>query len=82
MPIKPRKQFGQHWLRNKNILDRIIQTAQITPDDRILEIGPGKGVLTQRLFADASNLLSVEIDRDLCKYLVNQYGEIDNFSDM
>ena len=79
MAIRPRKKFGQHWLRNKKVLDRIILAAQITDNDRILEIGPGKGVLTEKLFAYAEKLLSVEIDRDLCKYLVNKYGDVDNF---
>ena len=79
MAIRPRKKFGQHWLRNKKVLDRIILAAQISDSDRILEIGPGKGVLTEKLFAYAEKLLSVEIDRDLCKYLVNKYGDVDNF---
>ena len=79
MPIRPRKKFGQHWLRNTNILEKIIFTAQIKPSDRILEIGPGKGVLTQRLCDYAAQVLAVEIDRDLCKNLVSKYGELDNF---
>ena len=79
MPIRPRKKFGQHWLKNKNVLDRIIVTAQINQDDRILEIGPGKGVLTEKILTYADKLLSVEIDRNLCKLLVNKYGDIDNF---
>ena len=79
MPIRPRKKFGQHWLKNKDVLEKIILTAEITNQDRILEIGPGKGVLTEKIFACADKLLSVEIDRDLCKFLVNKYGDIDNF---
>ena len=79
MPIRPRKKFGQHWLKNNNVLEQIILTADIQPEDRILEIGPGKGVLTERLFTRADKLLSIEIDRNLCKYLVNKYGEVDNF---
>ncbi len=79
MAIKARKQFGQHWLKNKNVLEQIIATAQISEKDKILEIGPGKGVLTERLFKFADKLLAVEIDRDLCKFLVNKYGDLDNF---
>ena len=79
MAIRARKRFGQHWLKNKNVLERIILTAEITPSDRILEIGPGKGVLTERLFALANKVLSIEIDRYLCKFLVDKYGEVDNF---
>ena len=79
MAIKPRKKFGQHWLKNPQVLDKIVLAAEIIKDDRILEIGPGKGVLTQRLLSLSERLLAIEIDRDLCKFLVNQYGELDNF---
>lgn len=79
MAIKPRKKFGQHWLRNNKVLSKIVLTAEITKNDRILEIGPGKGVLTEQLFTYADKLLSVEIDRDLCKHLVGKYGDVDNF---
>ena len=79
MPIRPRKKFGQHWLKNKNVLEKIILTAEITNQDRILEIGPGKGALTKHILTYADKLLSVEIDRDLCKFLVNKYGDINNF---
>ena len=77
--FKPRKQFGQHWLRDKNILDRIVEAAKLTSSDRVLEIGPGTGNLTTRLLAKAAALVSVEIDRDLCKKLVRQFGDRDNF---
>lgn len=79
MPIRPRKKFGQHWLKNQSVLENIIDTAEITKQDRILEIGPGKGVLTEKILAYADKLLAVEIDRDLCKYLVNKYGDLENF---
>ncbi|PSB09113.1 16S rRNA (adenine(1518)-N(6)/adenine(1519)-N(6))-dimethyltransferase [Pleurocapsa sp. CCALA 161] len=77
--IRPRKQFGQHWLRDEEILERIIMAAELTKSDRVLEIGPGTGSLTSRLLSMVSALVSVEIDRDLCKKLVHKYGEQDNF---
>lgn len=77
--MKTKKQFGQHWLRNEQVLDRIIQAAKITPTDRILEIGPGTGILTRRLLAAASAVVAVEIDRDLCTLLVKKLGNVDNF---
>ena len=77
--FRPRKQFGQHWLRDENVLDRIVDAAKLTPSDRVLEIGPGTGNLTTRLLAKVAALVSVEIDRDLCKKLVRQFGERDNF---
>jgi 16S rRNA (adenine1518-N6/adenine1519-N6)-dimethyltransferase len=77
--MKTKKQFGQHWLRNEQVLDRIITAAKISPTDRILEIGPGTGILTRRLIPVASAVVAVEIDRDLCALLVKQLGNVDNF---
>ncbi len=77
--MKTKKQFGQHWLRNERVLDRIVTAAQIVPTDRILEIGPGTGILTRRLIDMASAVVAVEIDRDLCALLVKKLGHIDNF---
>lgn len=79
MAIRPRKQFGQHWLKSEKALDQIIIAAELKKSDRILEIGPGLGVLTERIFPYVDKLLAVEIDRDLCKKLVFKYGKIDNF---
>lgn len=77
--MKTKKQFGQHWLRNEQVLDRIITAAKITSTDRILEIGPGTGILTRRLIPAASAVVAVEIDRDLCALLVKKLGNVDNF---
>lgn len=77
--MKTKKQFGQHWLRNERVLDRIVQAANILPSDRILEIGPGTGILTRRLLTAASAVVAVEIDRDLCTLLVKKLGNVDNF---
>lgn len=77
--FRPRKQFGQHWLRDETVLDQIILAGELKQSDRILEIGPGTGALTSRLLSKVSALVSVEIDRDLCKKLVHKYGEFDNF---
>ncbi len=79
MTIRPRKQFGQHWLKSENALNQIIIAAELKRRDRILEIGPGLGVLTERIFPYVDKLLAVEIDRDLCKKLVFKYGKISNF---
>ena len=78
--FRPRKQFGQHWLRDEAVLDRIIIAAElIKGSDRVLEIGPGTGSLTEKLLSQVSALVAVEIDRDLCKKLVHKYGGRDNF---
>lgn len=79
MTHQPRKQFAQHWLKSEKALDRIVKAAEISNSDRILEIGPGKGVLTRRLLPLARSLVAVEIDRDLCKLLVKSLSQIENF---
>ncbi|MGB0561477.1 MAG: 16S rRNA (adenine(1518)-N(6)/adenine(1519)-N(6))-dimethyltransferase RsmA [Spirulinaceae cyanobacterium] len=76
---RPRKRFAQHWLRSEAVLDRIVAAAELNPNDRLLEIGPGKGALTQRLLPGVQALTAVEIDRDLCQKLVRAHGDADNF---
>jgi 16S rRNA (adenine1518-N6/adenine1519-N6)-dimethyltransferase len=77
--IKARKQFGQHWLKNEKVLDCILEASRLKGDDRVLEIGPGTGILTRQLLIYAESLLAVEIDRDLCRKLVKNLGDRPNF---
>lgn len=77
--IRPRKCFGQHWLRSQKILAQILKTAQLQPTDRVLEIGPGKGVLTRQLLSQVASLVAVEIDRDLASYLAKTLANHSNF---
>ena len=75
---KPRKQFAQHWIKSEKALDRIVKAADLS-GSRVLEIGPGTGILTRRLLAAAEAVVAVEIDRDLCLLLAKQLGKKDNF---
>lgn len=77
--MKPRKSFAQHWLRSDKALNSIIKAAELRSEDKVLEIGPGKGVLTQQLLDKVKSLVAVEIDDDLCKLLVNKLGGKENF---
>jgi 16S rRNA (adenine1518-N6/adenine1519-N6)-dimethyltransferase len=79
MTPKARKQFAQHWLRSEKALSRIVAAANLQPSDRVLEIGPGTGILTQRLLPQVQSLVAVEIDRDLCELLVKKLGRTENF---
>jgi 16S rRNA (adenine1518-N6/adenine1519-N6)-dimethyltransferase len=79
MPPQTRKQFGQHWLKSEAALDAIVAAAAVKKGDRLLEIGPGTGILTRRLLLLAQAVLAVEIDRDLCKLLVERLGKQENF---
>ncbi|MGI0488084.1 16S rRNA (adenine(1518)-N(6)/adenine(1519)-N(6))-dimethyltransferase RsmA [Pantanalinema rosaneae CENA516] len=84
---QPRKQFGQHWLRSEKALDKIVAAAELQSGDsatgqrgdRVLEIGPGMGVLTRRLITAAESVIAVEIDRDLCALLAKKLGKQENF---
>jgi 16S rRNA (adenine1518-N6/adenine1519-N6)-dimethyltransferase len=75
----PRKQFAQHWLRSEKALDRIVAAAEISSIDRLWEIGPGTGILTQRLLPLAQAVVAVEIDRDLCQQLAKKLGKVEKF---
>jgi len=79
MTVRPRKQFGQHWLRSEKVLHQIVAAAQIQPGDRLLEIGPGTGILTRQLLPLAAAVVAVEIDRDLCQLLTQKLGQTSNF---
>ncbi len=76
--MPPRKRFGQHWLQSDKILDQIVTAADLKSDEIVLEIGPGKGALTRRLI-DFVKVVAIEIDRDLCQFLVKKLGNNDNF---
>ncbi len=79
MTPRPRKQFGQHWLRSEKALQRILKAAALTPTDRVLEIGPGTGALTRLLLPEVELVVAVEIDRDLGPLLIKKLGRIENF---
>ena len=63
--LSPRKQFGQNFLIDMNLLDTFVQTAKIDPKDVILEVGAGTGGLTTRIAEKAARVISVEIDSGL-----------------
>ena len=72
---RARKRFGQHWLTDASVLDRIVAAAEIAPGERVLEVGPGRGALTERLLATPlATLLAVELDRDLVAGLRQRFG--------
>lgn len=74
-----RKQFGQHWLKDETALAQIVGAATLTPEDRVLEIGPGTGILTRRLLPLVAAVVAAEIDRDLCELLSKALGQTPNF---
>ena len=73
-----RKKFGQNFLIDNNILDKIIEAAEITQEDCVLEIGPGIGTMTQRLAEEAGEVIAVEIDKNLIPILGETLADYDN----
>ncbi len=71
---RKQKMLGQNFLINQNIADRIVSEASITSGEKVLEIGPGRGVLTERLVTQ-SDLLAVEKDRWLAVVLKQKFGK-------
>ena len=72
------KKFGQNFLIDSHVLDKIVSAAGITKDDFILEIGPGIGTMTQYLAASARKVFAVEIDKALIPILEDTLKEFDN----
>lgn len=74
MPSK----LGQNFLKNKDIVKRIINSANLTMDDVVLEIGPGRGILTEELAKVCNKVVAVEIDNDLIKILKDKFKNYEN----
>jgi len=72
------KKFGQNFLIDTNVLDKIISSAEITKEDCVLEIGPGIGTMTQYLAENAGEVVAVEIDKALIPILEDTLSEYDN----
>jgi 16S rRNA (adenine1518-N6/adenine1519-N6)-dimethyltransferase len=73
--MRPKKKWGQNFLRNRGAVERIVAAVEPQPDELVLEIGPGEGVLTSRLVEVAHDFLAWEIDPDLAARLRAKYGE-------
>ena len=72
------KKFGQNFLIDANILEKIVDSAEVTKDDCVIEIGPGIGTMTQYLAEHAREVVAVEIDKNLIPILKETLLEYDN----
>lgn len=71
---RPRKALGQNFLTDLNIVNKILNAAGIGPEDAVLEIGPGRGALTDLLARHAGSLVAIEFDRDLAAVLRQRFA--------
>lgn len=73
-PAPPRKALGQHFLVDGRILNRLLTAADLTPQDVVLEIGPGRGALTRQLLRRAARVIAIELDAALAAALPARLG--------
>ena len=75
--VRTRKRFGQNFLIDEGVIDRIVSAVGLSDSDRVLEIGPGTGAITSRLHEVAKeNYTAIEIDRDLVRLLNDRYPNL------
>lgn len=73
--MKAKKSLGQHFLRSERALEKIIEAGKLIPGEAILEIGPGQGVLTEKLLACSVQVVAVEKDDQLYEFLKTKFAE-------
>ena len=73
--MRPKKKWGQNFLRNRGAVEKIVSAVEPQPDEIVLEVGPGEGVLTEKLIGLGNRVLAIEIDPDLGARLRAKFGE-------
>jgi 16S rRNA (adenine1518-N6/adenine1519-N6)-dimethyltransferase len=76
--LRPRKGLGQHFLGDPNLLRKVVDAAELSPDALVLEIGPGLGTLTRRLAGTAGRVVAVELDAGMVYLLRQELGDVPN----
>jgi 16S rRNA (adenine1518-N6/adenine1519-N6)-dimethyltransferase len=71
--IKPNKKLGQNFLINKYTINTLMEILAVSEDDYVVEIGPGKGALTEHLIKKTKNYIGIEKDKILCEYLLEKF---------
>lgn len=79
MEHRARKRFGQNFLHDKNVIQRIVRAIYPRAGETLLEIGPGQGALTSELLATDCKLFALELDRDLVAMLTQKFGDNTRF---
>lgn len=73
--IKAKKSLGQNFLNSQKIAGEIVAAGEVGPDDIVLEVGPGKGILTEELLKKAKKVIAVEKDEQLVKFLQTKFSD-------
>jgi len=74
--VKPLKRFGQNYLHDKNIIRKIVSVIEPRPDDMIVEIGPGRGALTELIYGKTQSFIAVEIDKRVIDDLRTKFPKL------
>jgi 16S rRNA (adenine1518-N6/adenine1519-N6)-dimethyltransferase len=78
--LSPRKNFGQNFLIDGNMLRKLVEVARVRAGDVVLEVGPGTGVLTDALLGAGAQVVACEIDRGLAQHLRERYAGVPTFT--
>ena len=73
---RARRRFGQHFLARPGIVTRIVRAARIEEGTKVVEVGPGLGILTRALLAAGADLTAIELDRDLAEFIREEHPEV------
>ncbi len=77
--IKANKSLGQNFLISQNVVDKIVESSNITKEDLVIEIGPGLGTLTKELLEKAGKVICIELDKKMIKILNDRFSMYENF---
>lgn len=77
--LHPLKRLGQHFLTDRRVIERIIESLDPQLNETIVEIGPGRGALTKRLVSRAGGVVAIEFDRNLIPVLTEEFASLPNF---
>jgi 16S rRNA (adenine1518-N6/adenine1519-N6)-dimethyltransferase len=72
----PKKKWGQNFLRNRGAVEKIVAAIEPQPGETIVEIGPGEGVLTEKLVTLGNEVMAIEIDPQLAARLREKFGDV------
>src|SRR5215208_4183295 len=75
LTLTAKKKWGQNFLRNRGAVEKIVAAIEAQPDETIVEIGPGEGVLTEKLAELPNPVMAVEIDPELAAQLRSRFGD-------
>ena len=76
--IEANKKLGQNFLINENVVDKIVDSAEISKDDLVIEIGPGLGTLTSKILEKAGKVICIELDNRMINILKDRFSLYNN----